>query len=211
MAEQHHDSFSTLRSFVRQPKTRERCDLCGVGLVGEHQHLIDPKSHKLMCACSACALLFPSTGQTKYKRVPRRIRFLNNFRMSDYQWDELLIPIGMAYFVKSSVDDRVFAFYPSPAGATESMLSLESWNEIVRENPALSDMEPDTEALLVNRLDRPRQASEYYLAPIDKCYELVGLIRSQWHGLSGGTEVWQEIRRFFKNLHDRATPERPNA
>ena len=41
------------------------------------------------------------------------------------------------------------AFYPSPAGATESLLPLTAWEEIVRENPALREMQPDVEALLV--------------------------------------------------------------
>jgi hypothetical protein len=211
MADQQYGAFSNLRGLVRQQKTRERCDLCGVGLLPEHQHLIDPKAHNLVCACPACALLFPSTGPTKYKRVPRRIRFLKDFQMTDAQWDSLLIPIGMAYFAKSSVENRVLSFYPSPAGPTESMLELETWNDIVEQNPALGAMETDVEALLVNRLDHIRQASEYYLLPIDKCYELVGLIRSQWRGLSGGSEVWEEIRRFFKELKERAVAERPNA
>lgn len=211
MAEQQYGSFSNLRGLIRQPKTRERCDLCGVGLLSEHQHLIDPKAHKLLCACTACALLFPSTGQTKYKRVPRRIRFLKTFQMADWQWESLLIPIGVAYFLRSSVEDRVLSFYPSPAGPTESLLSLDTWNDIVQQNPALAEMEPDTEALLVNRLEHVRQGSEYFLVPIDRCYELVGLIRSRWRGLSGGTEVWQEIRRFFDELKERAVPERVHA
>ena len=44
---------------------------------------------------------------------------------------------------------------------------------------------------------------EYYLAPIDACYELVGRIRMQWRGLGGGTEVWEEITRFMTQLGDR--------
>ena len=56
--------------------------------------------------------------------------------------------------------------------------------------------EPDVEALLVNRIsDSPR----YYRAPIDHCFRLVGIIRTHWRGFSGGTEVWQEIDRFFAN------------
>lgn len=206
MASQY-GSFSNLRSLVRQPKTRERCDLCGVGLLPEHQHLMDPHARKLMCACNACAILFSSGGETKYKRVPRRIRFLRHFQMTDGQWDSLCIPIGMAFFLKSSIENRVLSFYPSPAGPTESMLSLETWNDIVQENPALVDMERDTEALLVNRLENALQPPEYYMVPIDKSYELVGLIRSHWRGFSGGTEVWEEIRRFFNELKERAAPE----
>jgi hypothetical protein len=101
--------------------------------------------------------------------------------------------------VESSRDNRVLALYPSPAGSTESLLSLEAWWEIVQENPVLSEMESDVEALLVNRLDRE---GEYYLAPIDQCYQLVGLIRSNWRGLSGGTEVWEKIRGFFDELKE---------
>jgi len=117
-----------------------------------------------------------------------------------------MVPINMAFFFKNSLEQRVIAMYPSPAGATESLLALESWNEIVTRNPALAGMEQDVEALLVNRLGYSRgySAPEYYLLPIDECYKLVGLIRAQWKGLSGGTEVWQQIAEFFKNVKERA-------
>jgi Family of unknown function (DUF5947) len=190
-------AFATLRSLTRKPRTNEHCDMCGAGLIGQHQHLIDPASRRLVCSCDACAVLFYQSGETKYKRVPRRVRFLADFQMTDAQWDSLLIPIGLAFFVENSVEHRVLALYPSPAGSTESMLSLESWWDIVQENPVLTEMESDVEALLVNRLDH---GAEYYIAPIDKCYQLVGLIRCNWHGLSGGSEVWEKIHDFFMEL-----------
>lgn len=98
------------------------------------------------------------------------------------------------------------AFYPSPAGAVESLLSLDSWNDIVEENPALHELESDVEALLVNRVEYSRgaAAADYFIAPMDECYKLVGLIRAGWRGLSGGTEVWQDIHRFFQDLRQRA-------
>jgi hypothetical protein len=190
-------AFATLRSLTRKPRSNEHCDMCGAGLIGQHQHLMDPASRRLVCSCDACAVLFFQSGETKYKRVPRRVRFLVDFQMTDAQWDSLLIPIGLAFFVENSVENRVLALYPSPAGSTESMLSLESWWDIVQENPVLTEVESDVEALLANRLDR---GAEYYIAPIDKCYQLVGLIRSNWHGLSGGTEVWDKIRDYFIEL-----------
>lgn len=194
-------SFATLRSLARRAPSAEHCDMCGAGVMQQHQHLIDPASRRLVCACDACAILFYQGGETKYKRVPRRVRALHDFRMTDAQWDSLLIPIGLAFFVESSTENRVLAMYPSPAGSTESMLSLESWCEIVQENPMLADMEADVEALLVNRLGH---GGDYYLAPIDKCYQLVGLIRSNWHGLSGGSEMWQKIAGFFAEMKDGA-------
>jgi len=190
-------AFATLQSLTRTPRTSEHCDLCGIGVAHKHQHLINPASRRLVCACDACAVLFYQSGETKYKRVPRQARFLANFQMTDGQWDSLMIPIGLAFFVESSRENRVLALYPSPAGSTECLLSLEAWWDIVQENPVLTEMESDVEALLVNRLDRE---GEYYLAPIDQCYQLVGLIRSNWRGLSGGTEVWEKIRDFSAEL-----------
>lgn len=126
--------------------------------------------------------------------------------MTDAQWDSLMIPIRLAFFFYSTPDNRVVALYPSPAGPTESLLGLESWNEIVGDNPALENMEPDVEALLVNRVgrDRGQAEPEYYLVPVDECYKLVGLIRAHWRGLSGGTEVWESIRQFFESLNKRS-------
>ena len=60
------------------------------------------------------------------------------------------------------------AMYPSPAGATESLLPLTAWTTLVADNPVLGQLEPDVEALLVNRVGESR---EYFLAPIDACYE----------------------------------------
>src|SRR5579859_2772168 len=194
--------FTNLRSMVRRRTPVERCEMCGAGLLPGHPHLVEPVERRIVCACEPCSILFSQDGRTKFKRVPRNSRMLWNFRLTDAQWDSLLIPIGMAYFLRSSVESRVLAFYPSPAGATESTLPLSSWEEIVHDNPVLSGMETDVEALLVSRLDHARQpeSSQYYLAPIDKCYELVGLIRFHWRGLSGGAEVWQQIRHFFDRL-----------
>jgi hypothetical protein len=108
-----------------------------------------------------------------------------------------MIPISLAFFSFQSPVNRIVALYPGPAGATESSLRLEAWEEIANANPELKGMEPDVEALLVNRVG---QARDYFIVPIDECYKLVGLIRLHWHGLSGGALVWGEIGRFFENL-----------
>lgn len=194
-------SFATLRGLVPKPEPTERCEMCGVALQRGHQHLTDPLSRRLICCCDACTMLFYRNGETKYKSVPRSARFLAGFHLTDGQWESLMIPIGLAFFLQSSTEGRVVALYPSPAGPMESMLSLDAWTDIVAENPVLEGMEADVEALLVNRLGRE---AEYYLAPIDKCYELVGVIRGNWRGLSGGTEVWAKIREFFVELRERA-------
>jgi hypothetical protein len=198
-------SINLLRSFVRRRENVERCELCAAELGQDHQHLLDPVKRKVLCTCGACSILFSSRGETKYKRVPRQVRFLPDFQMTDGQWDSLMIPINMAFVFNSSTENRIVALYPSPAGAIESLLALDSWQDIMHDNPVLEKMEPDVEALLVNRIAQSREAgpAEYYLAPIDECYKLVGLIRGSWRGFSGGTEVWREIGSFFAGLKEK--------
>jgi hypothetical protein len=158
-------------------------------------------------------MLFSGQAGTKYRRVPRDVRILSNFKMSDAEWDGLLIPINLAFFFQNSMNARVSALYPSPAGATESLLPLEAWTSIVEANPVLNELQPDVEALLVNRVGQSRGSApaEYYIVPIDECYKLVGLIRIHWRGLSGGTEVWQEIGNFFATLRKKARVEAEEA
>ncbi|HEY0705040.1 MAG TPA: DUF5947 family protein [Candidatus Acidoferrales bacterium] len=203
---QNDRAFGVLRQFVRKKKSNaETCQMCSVELGGEHAHLIDPAAHKIICACDACAILFSSQSATKFRRIPRRIRALPDFRMTEMQWEGLMIPIEMAFFFKGGEPARVNAFYPGPAGATESLLSLEAWGEIESENPELQQMEPEVEALIANRVGVGRGAdAQYFIVPIDECYKLVGLIRLHWHGLSGGTEVWREVTKFFASLNERA-------
>ena len=200
-------AFETLRQFVRKPQRRvEQCELCAAELHPEHSHLIELSQRKLVCACEPCALLFAGQTGTKYKRVPRQVRMLANFHMTDAEWESLLIPINLAFFFENSSTSRVGALYPSPAGATESLLPLEAWTSIVQSNPVLHGLEPDVEALLVNRVGHARQAgaAQYYIVPIDACYKLVALIRLHWHGLSGGAEVWRKIGEFFAELRVKA-------
>jgi hypothetical protein len=174
----------------------EKCDLCRTPLSEAHQHLFEPKTRRLECACDACAILFGEQGQ-RYLRVPRRVRFLPDFRMSDEQWNGLMIPIGIAFLFRTADSERTMALYPSPAGPIESGLTLETWNEIARENPEISTMEPDVEGLLVYRVGTAR---EHYIIPIDECFKLIGTIRLHWKGFSGGMQVWQEIGKFLERL-----------
>lgn len=199
-------AFATLRQFARSKRPLERCELCSSGLGREHPHLVEIALRQIVCACDACATLFDGMAGSRYKRVSRRAQFLTDFQMTDAQWENLLIPINMAFFFSSSMEGRIVTLYPSPAGAVESLLPLDAWSEIVQENAVLKQLQSDIEALLVNRVGLAHNLSgaEYYIAPIDDCYRLVGLIRANWKGLSGGSEVWIEIGRFFSDLRSRA-------
>jgi hypothetical protein len=177
----------------------ETCDLCHAALAQSHEHLLERATRKLECVCTPCAILF-SGQQQKYRRVPRRMRFLPDFHLSDEQWNGLMIPIGIAFFVRSSMVNRIVAFYPSPAGPVESQLTLEAWEDIAAENPCVRSMETDVEGMLAYRMG---DAREHFIIPIDEFFKLTGLIRIKWRGFSGGMAMWQEVGAFLETLKQR--------
>ncbi len=196
------DVFQQLRRFVRSgAESAEQCELCATQIGERHHHLLDLKSRKIVCSCEACAILFSDHGARSYRRIPTDIEALPEFALTDVQWEELSIPINIAFFCRTGNAAEPSAFYPSPAGATQAHLDLHSWRQIVEDNPALQRMEADVEALLVNRVTHPH---EYYIVPIDECYRLTGLIRTEWRGFSGGKDVWRSIGEFFTALKRRA-------
>ena len=200
--------FATLRRLAGQRPQQEQCDLCSAPLREQHRHLVEPSTRQLVCACDPCSILFSGQSDTRYRLVPSRVRYLEGFVLPDEVWDRLLIPVNMAFFFRSTATGRVAALYPSPAGATESQLELDPWLDLEAANPILRELEPDVEALLVNRVGNVR---DHFIAPIDRCYQLVGLIRAGWKGLSGGSEVWTAIDGFFSELRARATTVQPPA
>lgn len=206
MKSRKRSAFNALRQFARDDAPRraeERCELCSVRLLPRHRHLLAMESRTVACACDACALRFQNVIGGRFKLIPRDTHALLDFRLTDQQWNSLSLPIDLAFFFRSTPQDKVVALYPSPAGATESMLTLEAWSALEAANPVLKEMMPDVEALLVHRIG---EASDYYLAPIDTCYKLVGLIRLHWRGLSGGKKVWNEIAQFFAWLEKQSRP-----
>ena len=200
-------AFATLRQFVREEPGDgppiERCELCSVRVPPVHRHLLEMANRQVVCACDACALRFEDVVEGRFKLIPRDPRAFTDFQLDDAVWNGLAIPIDLAFFYRSTNAERVVAMYPSPAGATESQLPLSAWGVLEEANPALTQMEPDIEALLVNRVGTNRLA---FLAPIDTCFGLVGLIRLYWRGLSGGERVWQEIATFFERIAQQAVP-----
>lgn len=166
----------------------ERCELCNAPIGGDHRHLLEPGSRELLCACRPCGLLFERGG--RYRLVPTGRRRLDV--VEDLAWEQLRLPVDIAFFVHDSAAGRDRAYYPGPAGATESQLPLRL--------DVLRTIRPDVEALLV---DRHLGAREHWIVPIDDCFRLVGIVRTHWRGLTGGKEVWAEIGRFFDGLERR--------
>ena len=67
----------------------------------------------------------------RYLRDPAR-------PLSAAEWDELEIPVGLAFFLRSSAAGEVTGFYPSPAGATECRLDLAAWDRLAAAHPLLA-------------------------------------------------------------------------
>lgn len=202
--------FATLRRLARpravNPAT-EVCDFCSAGLAPAHRHLLEMTARKIVCVCDACALRFENVVGGRFKLIPREVRALPDFKMSDGQWEDLALPIGLVFIFQNSATGRPAAFYPGPAGATESLLTLDHWRAVVAGNAELETLAPDVEALLANRIGTHR---DYFIVPVDLCFELAGLIRKHWRGLSGGDAVWQEIEGYFGRLREQARAVRAN-
>lgn len=173
----------------------EFCELCGAGLPSDHRHLIHLDERRLLCACETCWSV--RSGEPQFRPAGVRTEWLDDFDLPDEAWASFGIPIGLAFFMRTGDPDRVVAFYPSPAGATESEIDGGSWARVREMNPALERLEPDSEALIVNRMDETHQ---HAIAPIDDCYKLVGMIKSSWEGISGGTGPELAISQFFAEL-----------
>ena len=181
----------------------ERCEMCATGIPAGHGHVADLDNATLACVCRACYLLFTETGAGggRYRGVPDRYLADAARPMAAAQWDSLQIPVGLAFFLRSSRSGETHAFYPSPAGATESTLDLATWERLTAEYPLLAEAEPDTEAVLICRGDA---GAEYYLVPIDACYELAGRMRMLWKGFDGGTEARASIAEFLDGVRSQA-------
>jgi hypothetical protein len=195
--------LATLRRIARSRPAppEERCDMCATPLDGGHPHVVDLQTRQLMCACRACYLLFTDAGaHLRYRAVPDRYLSFPGPVVDERSWDELQIPVGLAFLFHNSLQERMVAFYPGPAGATESELDLPAWERIVATHPVLATLQPDVEALLV------RRGKDGYLVPIDACYELVGRLRTLWRGFDGGREAHDAVAAFFERLRERSRP-----
>jgi hypothetical protein len=187
------------------PRAGEVCELCAEPIADEHGHLVDLEARNLMCACRGCYLLFTSDGAGggHFRSVPDRYLSLADFGFSPEQWESLQIPVSVAFFFLNSSLGRVAAFYPGPAGATESELPLDTWAEVVEANSQLTTLQPDVEAFLVR--SRPDGGgTECYVVPIDVCYELVGHLRRLWRGFDGGQEANAKLDAFFHDVKAKA-------
>jgi hypothetical protein len=198
--------LSRIRATRPEPSPYERCEMCGAPVADEHSHVVNVGTRSLLCSCRPCYLLFAhDDAALAYRAVPDR--YLSFADLPAPVWEELELPVGTAFLFVNSALGRVVAFYPGPAGATESELSLEAWERVVAAAPGLATLKPDVEALLVHTADqRAAQKVEAFLVPIDVCYELVGHLRMLWRGFDGGQDVRRSLEEFFTRVRSKSRP-----
>jgi len=177
--------------------------MCFEEIPDEHEHVVNLESRSLMCTCRGCWMLFTvdGAGGGRYRAVPDRYCAVDDFTLTDGAWDAFQIPVSVAFFFYNSTLGRVAAFYPGPAGATESLLPLEAWDALSATNPILVTLAADVEALLVRSGPDHREA---FVVPIDACYQLVGEMRRLWRGFDGGREARDALDDFFADLRARS-------
>ncbi|GLW02599.1 DUF5947 family protein [Streptomyces lavendulae] len=194
-----------LRRFTGpRPPRPESCELCGTAVAGDgHRHLVETEKRSLVCACTGCALLFDRPGIVtgRFRAVPQRYLADPAHRLDDGAWERLQIPVGVAFFFRNAALDRLVALYPSPAGATESELDPQTWQDVLGPGRLSELLEPDVEALLLRRSEG---RTSCHLVPIDVCYELVGRMRLLWQGFDGGAEARAALDAFFAEVGRRA-------
>jgi hypothetical protein len=188
---------------VAASQQAERCELCATDVPAEHGHIADLQGASLLCACRACYLLFTqrSSGSGRFLAVPDRFCYDRDRIMTQAEWDQLEIPVGLAFFLRTSRGGEVTCFYPSPAGVTECKLDLALWDRLAADYPLLSAPADDVEAVLISRSD---DGVACFLVPIDVCYELAGRMRLNWHGFDGGAEARATIAAFLADVRRRA-------
>ncbi len=206
-----YEVLTRIRSDRRAPEPAgERCEMCSESIADEHQHVVNVAGRQLMCVCRACYLLFTDSGaDLRYRAVPDRYLAFDDFALDRRAWEALQIPVGVAFFFANSALGRIVAFYPGPAGATESELDLDVWDAISGDDPRVGLLADDVEALLVRVPDDSESAPpQSYLVPIDACYEFVGRLRMLWRGFDGGQQARAFIDDFFADIKARsvATP-----
>lgn len=193
--------LARIRAGRPEPSPYERCEMCGAPVADQHGHVVNVGTRSLLCTCRPCYLLFThDDAALSHRAVPDR--YLSFDDLPAPVWDELDLPVGTAFLFVNSALSRVVAFYPGPAGATESELSLQAWERVVAAAPALATLQPDVEALLAHTSGSQVEA---YLVPIDVCYELVGHLRMLWRGFDGGQDVRRRLAEFFESVRKKST------
>ena len=192
-------SIARLRQFADRTNTHLACDLCRSEVNEKHRHLLELSSRQIWCDCDACCLLFSESGENRFRLIPQRVTKLE-IDFDDAAWTKLGIPIGLAYF-QIRAPDQWLVGYPSPAGAVMASVEEEARNVLLMANTLVESLQREVEALVINRTSTEHQA---FIVPLDRCYQLIGIIRQNWEGWTGGPRINKQVDLYFDQLEEAA-------
>jgi hypothetical protein len=183
----------------------DHCAFCSEVLLLEHRHAVDREARQLVCLCPACALVCtgPRPG-LRHRTVPERVLSDPALRLTEQDLASLGLPVRLAFLTLDG-GGSWSACYPSPAGATRSPIASAPIAALAERTPLVQAVEPEVEALFI-RGRRPGEPVDCLLAPIDRCYALVGRVRRAWRGFDGGETVHAEVEAVVAELLRRARP-----
>ncbi|HVW27998.1 MAG TPA: DUF5947 family protein [Polyangiaceae bacterium] len=195
-------SLERFSARARRRTAAERCELCASTLATPHRHVVDLRERKLLCVCSPCSSVFPDSAASRYRSVPTQIRSDRAWTMSPADVELLSVPVGLAFFVRSSSLGRWTAIFPNPAGATEAELPDGAWEAFAEGCPLARTVQDDVEAFLVYRRRDGRASA--LATPVDRCYELAAILRQNWRGMDGGSEVRRAVEDYMTQMEAKA-------
>ena len=203
------DAAADQRAAARAGPTASAARCAPSPIAEQHQHVVNLDSRALMCTCRACYLLF--TDRAGRPALPRRagpLPVLPGLRArrgaTGTRWR------SRSAWPSSSptrCSGRTVAFYPGPAGATESELPLDAWDARRGGQPAARHRAAPTSRRCCVRgartaSDRVRPATWCRSTPATSWSAGCGRL---WRGFDGGQEARARSTTFFAQV-DAAQP-----
>ena len=182
--------------------------MCGEPIAEPHQHVVNLDSRGADVHLPGCYLLFTAerrrscaTARCRSATCPSRTS--GSVRRSGTRWRS-----RSAWRSSSATPslDRTVAFYPGPAGATESELPLDAWDDGPGRNPGLATLRSDVEALLVRAPGAERAVAECLPRADRRLLRAGRAAAAVWRGFDGGQEAQGAHRRLLRDGRGARSP-----
>ena len=170
----------------------ERCDLCRSGVPDDHRHLLQLEERRILCVCEPCRALRSRRRRAAAGRHAHAVA--GGLRAARRRVGRVPDPDRARVLPALERDRQRRRDVPVAGRRDRERAALRrAGTRLVELNPVLRGLEPDAEGLIVDR-----RLGVAAIAPIDRCYELVGLIKSRWEGISGGRRRRARDRRVLR-------------
>ena len=93
----------------------ERCELCRTTIPENHRHLLHLVERRIVCVCPTCWSL--RSGDPEFRPTGARTLFLEDLVVPEDVWARFSIPIGLAFFMRSTTVEPGRGDVPQPGRA----------------------------------------------------------------------------------------------